>query len=222
MSIPMARIPAKDRPRERLDRLGPAALTDSELLALVIRSGAQGSSALDVGQELVGSGPGLGGLSELSAKAMCQGHAIGPAKAASLVAAFELGRRASQAGGPAQVTIRGPEDIAAVARSHVTDAKREESIALVLNSAHRVIRVERLTVGTDDRCLVEPRDILGVVLRHGGRAFALVHTHPSGNPTPSSEDTRVTRELSRAAETLGLRFVDHVILAGSRWKQVAR
>lgn len=218
----MARIPAKDRPRERLDRLGSAALTDAELVALVIRSGARGSGALDVAQSLLGNDGGLVGLSRTAAGEMSEDHAIGPAKAASLVAAFELGRRAARSGEPTQIAVRGPADIAAVARTHVGDTRREESMVLVLNRAHRVIRVERLTIGTDDRCLVEPRDVLGVVLRHGGRAFALAHTHPSGSPTASGEDVRVTQELREAAETIGLRFVDHVILAGSRWRRVDR
>ena len=93
---------------------------------------------------------------------------------------------------------------------------RDRCLVVVLNRAHRVIKVESLTVGTAVRCLVEPRDVLEVVLRCGGVAFALVHTHPSGAPTPSAEDIAVTRRLQGAASIIGVEFLDHVIVAGSK------
>ncbi|MGH2699315.1 MAG: JAB domain-containing protein [Actinomycetota bacterium] len=222
MMVSIAQIAAQDRPRERLDRLGPRALTDSELVALVVRSGGSGCSALTLAQELLAHYGGLGALAEGELHELAAGRAMGPAKAASLVAAFELGRRAADRTESSTTRIRDAADLAAVARRSVIDPAREESFVVVLSAANRVLRVEPLTTGTDSRCLLESRDVLAAVLRYGGAAFALVHTHPSGETRPSRQDRATTEELGRAAEVVGLAMIDHIILAGTRWCSVLK
>lgn len=211
----MVEVAAKDRPRERLARMGAAGLSDAELVALVIRSGAAGCNAVHVAEELLAAAGGLQPLSEMRLETMACGRAMGTAKAAALVAAFELGRRAASEP-PATPVVRDSADVAAMARPFIRDRAREECLVVVLNGGHRVVKVESLTIGTAGRCLLEPRDVLQVVLRCGGVAFALVHTHPAGTVTPSAEDVTITERIREAASLVGLRLVDHVIIAGTK------
>ena len=211
----MAEVPIDDRPRERLARMGPAGLSDAELIALVIRSGAAGCNAVHVAEELLAGAGGLCGVAHTPLESLAAGRAMGGAKAAALAAAFELGRRTAREL-PVSRVVRDASDIAIVARPFIRHPTREECLVVVLNRAHRVIKVESLTVGTAVRCLVEPRDVLEVVLRCGGVAFALVHTHPSGAPTPSAEDIAVTRRVQESASLVGLEFLDHVVVADTK------
>lgn len=213
----MAEIPPRDRPRERLERLGTEALTDAELVALVLRSGGPGVSALSLAESLLAEPSGLSRLAVSRLEDLSGARSMGRAKASSLVAAFELGRRAASAAAPPPVLVRDAGDIAALARRELTDGAREATLVLVLNSANRLIKLQRLTVGTDTRCLVEPRDVLRAVVSSGGAAFALAHNHPSGDPKPSAEDVACTERLRKASKQLGIRFVDHVIVAHSGW-----
>ena len=216
----MARIPAKDRPRERLDRLGLAVLTDAELLALVLRSGGPGVNALQLAESLLAEAGGVDGLARFSLERVAGTHAVGRAKASGLVAAFELGRRAAACSEPGPIVMRDAGDIAAAVKRELTDGERETTLVLILNAANRLIKVQRLTVGTDTSCLVEPRDVLRAVLSSGGAAFALAHNHPSGNPRPSAEDVACTRGVRLAADSVGVRFIDHVIVAQHGWCRV--
>ncbi|MPZ67985.1 MAG: DNA repair protein RadC [Actinobacteria bacterium] len=220
MSTPMARIPARDRPRERLDRLGAAALTDAEILALILRSGGPGVSALQLAESLIAEEGGITGLAKAALNRLAGTHAMGTAKASGLVAAFELGRRAAADSAPTPIAIRDSGDIAAIVKREFTHGEREIALVLVLNTVNHVIKVQRLTVGTDTRCLVETRDVLRAVLSAGGSAFAVAHNHPSGNPKPSSEDAACTRDLQLAAARVGLRFVDHVIVTENGWCRI--
>lgn len=220
MTVSMAQIAEQDRPRERLDRLGPHALTDAELVALVLRSGAPGRNALELAHELLAEHGGLAPLAGRELSHLAVTHAVGPAKASSLMAAFELGRRAAAVEIPSAARLRDAGDIAAVVRRSITDPGREESFVVVLNASHRVLRIEPISKGTESRCLLDAKDVLTTVLRCGGSAFALVHTHPSGDPSPSPEDLAFTRALAGAADAVGLVMLDHVIVAGPKWSRV--
>ncbi len=216
MPVRIADLPASERPRERLARLGPGGLSDQELLALVIRYGSRGASALDVGTELLGA---WGSLNRLSAAGMDDLDTVlslGSAKAAGLVAAFELGRRAVF--GPVPVTIGGPGDLAALVQPLLAGRPQEEVVLVVTNTANRVLRTMPVTRGGTDRCLLVVRDLISAVLRCGGSGFAVAHNHPSGDPTPSAEDRAVTQWLLEAAGTVGLRFLDHLVVAGSEYR----
>ncbi|MDQ3662933.1 MAG: DNA repair protein RadC [Actinomycetota bacterium] len=217
MTVSMAQIAEQDRPRERLDRLGAHSLTDAELVALVLRSGAPGRNALELAHQLLAEHGGLGPLACQGLARFASTHAVGPAKASSLMAAFELGRRVAVAETPSAVRIRDAGDIAALVRRSITDPAREESFVVVLSASHRVLRVEPITKGSESRCLVEVREVLTTVLRGGGSAFALVHTHPSGEASPSAEDLAFTRVLAGAAEAVGLVMLDHIIVSGPKW-----
>ena len=216
MSVRIADLPASERPRERLARLGPGGLSDQELLALVIRSGGRNTSAMDLGTELLGAWGSLNRLSTAGLDELDGVLSLGAAKAAGLVAAFELGRRA--AFGPLPMVIRGPEDLAALVQPMLAGLSQEEVVLVVTNTANRVLRTMPVTRGGTDRCLLVVRDVISAALRCGGSGFAVAHNHPSGDPTPSPEDRAVTQRLQDAAGTVGLRFLDHIVIAGSGWR----
>lgn len=204
---------AVDGPRERLLRLGAGALSDAELVALLLRTGSRRADALTAARALLA---GEGGLRALLARTPgeLQGHdGVGPAKAASVLAALEIGRRvATRRLGPGR-GIRGPADVFRHFHARLRDASRERFLALLLDGRHRVIGEAEISRGTLTASLVHPREVFRPALRAGAAALIVVHNHPSGDPTPSLEDRRVTERLRRAGELLGIPLLDHVVVA---------
>ena len=219
MAVLMAAVPRHDRPRERLHARGAEALTERELLALVLRNGARGLSALDLAAELLAEYGTLRALAAARPEELAMRLGVGPAKAAALVASFELARRVGR--DEEHVLLRGPEDVARVARRELDGARRERLLVLVCDAAHRVKRTIVVSEGSVDRSLVPVREILNAVLRHDGRAFALAHNHPSGTPEPSDADRHATEGVKAAATVAGLRFLGHVTLADDAWQAVS-
>jgi DNA repair protein RadC len=206
------RVSGRDRPRERLESLGPQALSDAELVALVLRTGTRGRDALALARELLDR---HGGLQQL-ARAGAPGRdvpGLGPAKAAALRACVELGRRlAAGRLGPGD-PVRGPADVHRHLHPHLRHVRHERFGVLLLDGRHRLIRQEIVSQGTLTASLVHPREVFRPALQEAAAALILVHNHPSGDPTPSAEDREVTRRLARAGEILGVRVLDHVIVA---------
>lgn len=220
MATMMTALPAHERPRERLLARGAEALSERELLALVLRNGAPGQSALDLAAELLADYGSLATLACARPEELAAKRGIGAAKAAALVATFQLGGRA-RAGGD-RVVLRSAENVADVARGELTGLRRERVLVLVCDSANRLRRMVVVSEGSIDKSLVPVREILNAVLRHDGRSFALAHNHPSGDPTPSDTDRRATLDIAAAAKVVGVRFLDHVVVAGDRWESVSR
>lgn len=220
MGTVMASLPEHDRPRERLLTRGVEALSERELLALVLRNGAPGQSALDLAADLLGEYGSLGALAAARPEELASRRGIGAAKAAAVVAALQLGRRAD-VDGQATGVLRGPADVAAVAKRELRDLRRERVIVLVCDSANRLRRTLAVSEGSLDRSLVPVREILNAVLRHDGRAFALAHNHPGGDADPSEADRKSTSELRQAAGVAGVRFLGHVVVAGDDWREVS-
>jgi DNA repair protein RadC len=210
----------QDRPRERLDRLDAPALADAELLALLLRTGGRGCDALDLARSLLERHAGLRGLARAGTSELCAATGLGPAKAASLRAAFEIGRRVAarplQAGRP----IRGPADLHDHFAAHLRDAACEEFLVVLLDGRHRVLRSEAISRGTLTASLVHPREVFRPAIRAAAAAVVLVHNHPSGDPTPSREDQEITRRLARAGEILGIRVLDHVVVAEAGYRSL--
>lgn len=210
-------VPTHDRPRERLLTLGVRALSERELLAILLRTGRQGQGAIELADALIADFGGLAGVASALPEELARHPGVGPAKAAVLVAAFRLSDMARESHKSHQ-RLRGPEDVARVALGALSGARRERVIVLVCNAANHLLRVVPIGDGAVDRSLVPVREILNAVLRHDGRAFAVAHNHPSGDPTPSEQDLITTQELEMASRTVGLRFVDHVVLGdASAW-----
>lgn len=217
MSVPIAHLPTGQRPRERLAALGPAALTDGELLALLLRNGRRGESALEMAAELLAEHGGIAGLAVARPEELAMRSGIGAAKAASIIAAFHLANRARHDTTTA-TCLRGAADVARIAQPMFAGARVERLLVLVCDARNRLRQPVFVAEGAIDQVAVPVREILNTVLRHDGRAFALAHNHPSGDPSPSIDDRRASTLLIEAARTVGLRFLDHVVVAGEQWR----
>lgn len=216
------RSPSIDRPRERLLRLGPSELKISELLAILIRSGLRGESAMQAGERLAtlfGSN-----LEKLSLQARGElkqiSKAIGETAYCQIMAGLELGKRLANqrtTESAPHYKVKNTSDALAYCKEHfmrlATEAKQEEFHVVLLDEKHNIIKPERITVGLLDKSLVHPREVFKPAIRESASAIVLVHNHPSGDPTPSQDDKTITKELKRAAETLGLRILDHIIVS---------
>lgn len=212
MTVPMAEVPPHDRPRERLLAQGAEALSERELIALVLRNGVPGGSALDVAASLLAVFGSLAALASARPEELAHRSGIGPVKAAALVAAFQLGRRLAVEPDRRRV-LRSPDDVAVIARVELAGLRRERVLVLVCDAANRLQRTVAVSEGSIDRSLLPAREILNAVLRHDGRAFALAHNHPSGDSTPSDADRQATTDIAAGARTVGLRFLGHVVVA---------
>jgi DNA repair protein RadC len=204
-------MPEDDRPRERLLRLGAGALSDAELLAIFINTGVKGENALQVAQRILREQGSLRNLSRIEAGELAHMRALGPAKAAHLAAAFELGRRAEQAAAR-EVPLEKPEQTYRYIGAEMQALSYESVRILLLNQRLCLIRHEELFRGTINESSAHPREIVTKVLAHRAPAFILIHNHPSGDPSPSDADKRLTRRLKEAADLLGLTFCDHMII----------
>lgn len=209
---------AGDQPRQRLLRLGASALSDAELVALVADIDAHGRDDVAVGHELIAEVGGLRGLAAAFPEELTRSAGIGPPEAARLLAAFELAARATTA--PINRVVGSPTAIADLVAPLLARERREKVVVLVADAANRVLRLVPVATGGLDSSPLPVREVLQSVLRYDGRAFALAHNHPSGDPTPSRHDREATAAVCIAADAVGLRFLDHVVVAGTRWRSV--
>lgn len=216
------RAAPRERPRERLFSLGPRALTLHELIALVVGAGGGGSSAAAVAERIVQtSGGELRRLARMPTRSLEAIDGVGSAVAARIAAALELGRRAASESVQEGERVRGPADVHARMGPLLRDLVQEEFHALLLNAQHRVLRTVLVTRGILDASLIHPREVFRAAVTEGAAAVILVHNHPSGDPTPSSEDRAVTRQLARAGRTLGIPVLDHVIVGDGRFSALS-
>jgi DNA repair protein RadC len=204
-------LPPAQRPRERIISNGPGALSDAELLAILLNNGIKGKGVAELAGELLSmidtsrEIPSVDKLSRLSG--------MGTAKACAVAAMLEFGRRRWGASGSA---IRQPAEIHALIR-HNADRKQERFISLSLNGAHEVLSVRVVTIGLVNRTIVHPREVFADIIQDRASAFIVAHNHPSGRLYPSVEDDEITERLARAAEILGLHFLDHLIFSDTDW-----
>jgi len=214
----MTDVPVNDRPRERLLRHGVAALSDAEIVAVQLGSGTTGASAVDVAQRLLADWGGMSGLATARPEELARLTGLGPAKAARLASAFAIASRArTPAGRPVLATSA---DIAREATAVIGPSRVEQVAVLIVDGANRLKRAEVVARGSAKACPMPVREIIATVLRHDGVAFAVAHNHPAGDPTPTPADGEATDALRRAADTVGLRFLDHIVLAGGTWRSV--
>ena len=215
---PAAHASTGDRPRERLRSVGASNLSVAELLALVVGSGSGGSPASAVAERVLALADGsLPRLATFDVSHLERVSGVGTAKAARLLAALELGRRAAATHVEAGEHIRGPADVFARMGPRLRDRPQEEFHALMLNSRHRVIREILVTRGILDSALIHPREVFRPAVGEGAAAVILVHNHPSGDPTPSAEDRAVTRQLAAAGRAVGIPVLDHVVIGSGAY-----
>jgi DNA repair protein RadC len=221
-TLAVKRSPSFDRPRERLIQSGPTKLKTSELLAILIRSGLQGESALQAGEKLAGIyGDDLEKLSLQARGELKQvSKAIGMTAYCQIMAALELGKRLAHQGRvestPTQ-KIRNTSDMLAFCSQNfmrlAREASQEEFHVVLLDGKNKVIKSEQITIGLLNESLAHPREVFKPAIRESACAMILVHNHPHGDPTPSQDDKNITRELTKAAEMLGIRILDHIVMA---------
>lgn len=224
--------PADERPRERLQLLGPAALSERELLAILIESGLPATavrparSALDVAGELIArfardEGGGLRRMATSPLSELCKVAGVGAAKATKILAALELGRRASAEGRGERPRVRTARDVYERMRLVMRDLPHEEFHVLLLNTQNEVLRDLQITRGTLDASLVHPREVFRPAITEAAASIILVHNHPSGDPAPSAEDRSITTQLRDAGRIIGIDVLDHVIIGESRFVSLA-
>ncbi|MGH9366299.1 MAG: RadC family protein [Thermoanaerobaculia bacterium] len=209
----MRDLPCDERPRERLLAVGPGALSNEELVALLLRTGSPGQSALDRARRLLAEHGGLAGLAGVAPTQLAAEPGLGPARAAVLGAALEIARRLPASTLAGRDLFNEPRLVKEFLRRCQGDDAQERTGALYLNARNRLLKNEpEIYRGTLDRAVVEPREILKRALLARAAGFILYHNHPSGDPSPSREDREFTRRLATAAEALGIRLLDHVVV----------
>ena len=204
-------LPAEDRPRERLVRHGASALSNRELLALLVGSGSRSASVLDVAEKLLGSG--LRGLAGRSLAEVEREHGLGRAKATRILAALELGARLASEGRMASPTFRTPDESARYLLPRYGARPVETFGLLALDVRHRLKREAVVSVGCLTSSLVHPREVFQEAVVCRAAALVLFHNHPSGDPEPSEEDLSITKRLVQVGELIGIAVLDHVIIA---------
>ena len=215
--------PAEERPREKLHRNGPSALGPAELLAILIRTGVSGGrTALDLARDLWREGgESWEGLARLGTARIASVPGMGPAKAAAVAAALEVGRRLAASPIAGGRPLTGAEAVHAHFRGRIETFEKELFFALLLDNRNRLIREERVSEGTLTESLVHPREAFRAAVREGAAGVVFVHNHPSGDPAPSADDVALTRRLQEAGKIMGIRMLDHVIVARSGYYSFA-
>jgi len=209
-------LPGAERPRERLYWNGPEALADAELLALQLGSGTRGRSAADLAREMLATYGSLAGVAAREAVELARVPGVGPAKAARLAAAFELGRRLRARTPGVRVVLSAPGDVYAAFGPLMEDLPREVFRVALLDAQNGLLRDRVISQGTLSASLVHPREVFKPAILESAASVILLHNHPSGDPTPSQEDRVLTQRLKEAGELLGIRVVDHVVIGRGR------
>jgi len=212
-SLPLGLWPAGERPREKLLKAGPKALSDAELLAVVLGSGIAGADAISLARELLVRTGGLAGLLERGPRAAEGLKGLGPARFARLVAAVELGRRYLEAPAEVRTELKAPGDAVRLFRAQLADLPHEVFGCLFLDTRHRVICYEELFRGTVDGATVYPREVVKRTLHHNASAVIVGHNHPSGIAEPSEADRTITLKLAKALALVDVRLLDHVVVS---------
>ena len=215
----MKEVAKHDRPREKLQRLGVAALGDNELVAIVLGSGAPECGALQLANRVLQRAGGLRGLARVSADQICV-HGVGPARAAQIVAAVELGRRTLVRSALERPRYKTPRELACYLLPQYGAAQVEQFGIVMLDTKHRVLRIKLVSMGGLDQTVVEPRDVFREAAIVSASAVVLFHNHPSGDPMPSPDDLQLTERLVRAGDIMGIEVLDHLILSEQRYSSL--
>ncbi|MCL4560807.1 MAG: DNA repair protein RadC [Chloroflexi bacterium] len=205
-----------ERPRERLAQLGAQSLKTSELLAILIRVGIQGENAVQIGERLLQDLGGLRGLHRISFEEFCSQRGLGPAKAAQIKAAIEIGRRLAHTEDDERAAVHSPSDAAELVKYEMSAFEQEVLRVILLDTRNRVLQIEEVYQGSLNMSMVRIGELFKHAIRRNAAAMIVVHNHPSGDPTPSPEDVALTREIVRAGKLLDIDVLDHLVIAGGR------
>lgn len=207
----LADLSVSERPQERLEAKGPQSLSDTELLAMILRSGSKGRNVLSVASEILQSAGSLNGLLKWSDSEFRHVKGVGKVKALQLITIIEISRRIRDRSPVAEPILDSPDLVFDYMRQHVRSLEIEKFWTLSLNRKNRLIKRTEVTSGTASNSLVHPREVFREAIRQGASAVICVHNHPSGDPAPSAADIKVTRQLRESANVLGIDLLDHVV-----------
>lgn len=210
-------LPASERPRERLKESGPASLSNSELLAIILRTGTAAENVLGLASRLLSRFGGLVGLARASLGELCAERGVGQAKAAQLKAALELGRRLSSTHPEERAVVRTPQDVANLLMAEMSFLDQEQLRVVLLTSKNQVISIPEVYKGNVNTSLIRPSELFREAVRENCPAIIVVHNHPSGDPDPSPEDIAVTEQIVAAGRVLDIEVLDHMIIGGQRY-----
>jgi DNA repair protein RadC len=210
-------VPHEERPRERMMQYGAEALSHAELLAILLRTGSQGQSAVHLAGMLLKQCGSLRNLMDMSMEELTAIRGLGPAKAVQLRAGIELGRRISRSRPEEAFVVRKPQDAADYVMEELRYLQKEHFVCLFLNTKNHIIARETLSVGTLNASLVHPREVFRSAIKRSSAAIICVHNHPSGDPTPSPEDITITKRLAEAGEIVGIDVLDHLVIGDGRY-----
>lgn len=210
-------MPAEDRPREKLMQKGVAALSTAELLAILIRTGSKEKSAIEIARELVDTDEKLMALRVLKPAELSMRKGIGPAKAVTIVAALELGRRLAVEQARERPCISSTICAVDILMPQLRHEDREHCLVLLLNAKSDLLATERISQGSLLNAVVQPREVFQAAILHRAAAFIMAHNHPSGDPKPSKEDMATTDVIAKAGAVMGIPMVDHIIIGDGRY-----
>ncbi|MCL6610616.1 MAG: DNA repair protein RadC [Peptococcaceae bacterium] len=213
----MKELPEDIRPRERLLKEGAEALSEIELLAILLGTGSREATALELASLVMARFKSLRLLLDATVEELSEVKGVGPAKACQVKAALELARRLAQFSGPPRPVIKSPDDAAGLVMEEMRHLDREHFRALLLNIRNQVIGVDKVSVGTLNSSAVHPRELFRNAIKRSAASVILVHNHPSGDPTPSREDLDITLRLSEAGKIIGIEVLDHIIIGDNRF-----
>lgn len=210
-------IPVEDRPRERLIKYGAEVLSNSELLAILIRVGTKDESAIKIAQRMVSTNEGLQYVSTSTVQELSEIKGIGAAKASQIKAAIELGRRLRNFRTDHRVKINRPQDAIEILMEDMRYLKNEHLRVIFLNTKNIIIDVKDLSIGSLNSSVVHPREIFSEAIRKSSSSIIVCHNHPSGDPTPSQEDINITKRLHEVGKLIGIDLLDHLIIGDGNY-----
>ncbi|MEA3408180.1 MAG: DNA repair protein RadC [Chloroflexota bacterium] len=213
-------MPEEERPRERLELYGASALSNAELLAILLRTGSRGESAVGLATRLLTTLQGLDRVANASLRELCELSGIGPAKACQIIAAIALGRRAALASEESRPQIGSPHDAANVFMARMTNKPKEEMHVMLLDTKHKMLRTVTVYVGSLNTAMVRVGEVFRDAVKDNAAAIIVAHNHPSGDPMPSAEDIQITKAIVDAGKLLDIEVLDHLIIGDGRYQSL--
>jgi len=216
-------LPVPERPRERLQKFGAESLSAQEILALILGRGIAGESVMVTAQRLLSQFGSLKGIAGASVEELSQVKGIGLAKASQIKAASELANRLEgYSEASEKPLLKTPEDVANLVRRRLKGKKKEHFLAILLDTRSRLIKVSEISVGSLDASIVHPREAFREVISASAASVIFVHNHPSGDPTASEDDIKLTKRLAEAGELMGIEVLDHIIIGDKKYLSLKR
>ncbi len=209
-------LPAEERPRERLAEFGAKSLSNTELIAILLRAGCAGENVISMSSRLLARFGGLRGLGRAALAELCAERGLGKSKACELQAALELGRRFVSLAPEERLTINGPEDVANFMAAEMAALEQEHLRVVLLNTRNEVLSTEEVYIGNVNSSVVRPAEVFRSAVRSNATSIVVVHNHPSGDPTPSGADVSITRDLAASGKMLGIELLDHLVIGNGK------